>query len=64
MNGRAWLDNSRLHHIAFEIDTDAELAALAARLNRSGIELVLKPRDGNPDKGNTLWYRQCYRNFG
>ena len=56
MHGSASLDDSRLHHIAFEIDSDAELAALAARLNRSGIELVLKPRDGNPDKGDTLWF--------
>lgn len=54
-NGRSPLHNSRLHHIAFEVDTDAELAALAARLNRSEIELKLKPRDGNPELGDTLW---------
>jgi len=35
-----------LHHIAFAVDPDAELAALAARLNESVFELVCKPRDG------------------
>jgi catechol-2,3-dioxygenase len=54
-DGRAPLQNSRLHHIAFEVDTDAELAALAARLNRAEIDLTLRPRDGNPDLGDTLW---------
>ena len=47
---------SRLHHIAFEVDTDAELAALAARLSQSGIELTLQARDGNPEMGDTLWF--------
>ena len=47
---------SRLHHIAFEVESDAELAALAARLNSKGIELKLSPRDGNPDSGDTLWF--------
>ena len=42
--------------MAFEVDGDAELAALAARLNRSGVEMTLKPRDGNPDLGDTLWF--------
>ncbi len=46
---------SRLHHIAFEVDTDAELAALAARLSQSGIDLKLQARDGNPEMGDTLW---------
>jgi len=55
-NGSAPSHNSRLHHIAFEVDTDAELAALAARLSQSGIELSLQPRDGNPEMGDTLWF--------
>ncbi len=55
-NVRGPLQRTRLHHIAFEVDTDAELAALAARLNESGIELALQPRDGNPDIGDTLWF--------
>ena len=47
---------SRLHHLAFEVDTDAQLAALAARLNQARIELKLEPRDGNSEMGDTLWF--------
>ena len=61
-NVRGPLQRTRLHHIAFEVDTDAELAALAARLNESGIELALQPRDGNPDIGDTLWFDDPDRN--
>jgi catechol 2,3-dioxygenase-like lactoylglutathione lyase family enzyme len=55
-NGRVPMQQTRLHHIAFEVDTDAELAALAARLKQSGLELALAARDGNPDLGDTLWF--------
>jgi len=55
-NGHISPQHSRLHHISFELDTDAELAALAARLSQSGVELTLAPRDGNPDLGDTLWF--------
>lgn len=55
-NGRVPAQQTRLHHISFEVDTDAELAALAARLSQSGIELTLGARDGNPDMGDTLWF--------
>ncbi len=55
-NGRGPVQHTHLHHIAFEVDTDAELAALAARLNQSGVELALQPRDGNPEVGDTLWF--------
>jgi catechol-2,3-dioxygenase len=55
-NGRGPLQRSRLHHLSFEVDTDAELAALAARLNMSGIELSLAERDGDPELGDTLWF--------
>jgi catechol 2,3-dioxygenase-like lactoylglutathione lyase family enzyme len=55
-NGRVPVQRSRLHHIAFEVDTDAELAALAARLNQAGIELSLQARDGDPEMGDTLWF--------
>lgn len=55
-NGTAPMQQSRLHHISFEVDTDAELAALAARLNQSGVELSLAPRDGDPELGDTLWF--------
>lgn len=47
---------AQLHHLAFEVDTDAELAALAARLNMAGMELTLGTRDGDPDLGDTLWF--------
>lgn len=55
-NGRLPSQRSRLHHLSFEVDSDAELAALAARLNQAGIELTLAERDGNPDAGDTLWF--------
>ncbi|HLH63539.1 MAG TPA: VOC family protein [Ktedonobacteraceae bacterium] len=55
-NGRLPLQQSRLHHMAFEVDTDAEMAALAARLKQSGIELSLQARDGDPEMGDTLWF--------
>ncbi len=55
-NGRGPTHRSRLHHLSFEVDTDAELAALAARLNMSGIELSLAERDGDPELGDTLWF--------
>ena len=55
-NGRVPIQHSRLHHMAFEVDTDAELAALAARLNQAGIQLSLQARDGDPEMGDTLWF--------
>jgi catechol-2,3-dioxygenase len=55
-NGRMPVQQTRLHHIAFEVDTDAELAALAARLSQSGIQLALEARDGDPETGDTLWF--------
>jgi catechol-2,3-dioxygenase len=54
-NGHISTQQTRLHHISFEVDTDAELAALAARLQQSGIELSLASRDGDPEAGDTLW---------
>lgn len=55
-NGRRPMQRTRLHHLAFEVDTDAELAALAARLQMANVTLSLEPRDGNPDMGDTLWF--------
>lgn len=55
-NGRVPVQRSRLHHMTFEVDTDAELAALAARLNQAGIQLSLQARDGDPEMGDTLWF--------
>ena len=55
-NGHMPAQQTRLHHIAFEVDTDAELAALAARLSQSGVELTLATRDGDTELGDTLWF--------
>jgi catechol 2,3-dioxygenase-like lactoylglutathione lyase family enzyme len=55
-NGRRPSVRTQLHHLSFELDTDAELAALAARLKIAGIDLALNPRDGDPDMGDTLWF--------
>lgn len=55
-NGRNPFPHTRLHHLAFEVDTDAELAALAARLKLADIELRLEERDGDPETGDTLWF--------
>ncbi|GHO74484.1 oxidoreductase [Ktedonobacter sp. SOSP1-85] len=54
-NGRRPVVRSTLHHLSFAVDTDAELAAMAARLQMSGIELSFEPRDGAPDLGDALW---------
>ncbi len=55
-NGRSAFSRTRLHHLAFEVDTDAELAALAARLSLSGIEVAVDTRDGDSELGDTLWF--------
>ncbi len=55
-NGRRNAPRTRLNHLSFEVDTDAELAALAARLKMAGIDLSLGPRDAEPDLGDTLWF--------
>lgn len=55
-NGRKPIQRTPLHHLSFELDTDAELAALAARLKFSDIDLELRPRDGNSELGDTLWF--------
>jgi catechol 2,3-dioxygenase-like lactoylglutathione lyase family enzyme len=55
-NGRKPTSRTQLHHLSFEVDSDAELAALAARLNIAGIDVALEPRDGDPEMGDTLWF--------
>jgi len=55
-NGRRSTQHTQLHHLSFEVDSDAELAALAARLKISGINPELGARDGDPDLGDTLWF--------
>lgn len=54
-NGRRPVQRTSLHHLSFEVDSHAELAALAARLKMLNIDLALEPRDGDPDLGDTLW---------
>jgi catechol-2,3-dioxygenase len=54
-NGRRTAPRTRLNHLSFEVGTDAELAALAARLKMAGIDLALGQRDAEPDLGDTLW---------
>ncbi len=55
-NGRKPAQRSQLHHLSFEVSTDAELAALAARLKIAGVDLRLETRDGDPELGDTLWF--------
>jgi len=47
---------SPVHHLSFEVDSAAELAALAARLRLSNIDLTLGANDGYPDAGDALWF--------
>jgi len=55
-NSRSPASRSMLHHLSFTVDTDAELAALAARLKIVGVDLAFGPRDGDPEQGNSLWF--------
>ncbi|GER87327.1 hypothetical protein KDW_14890 [Dictyobacter vulcani] len=55
-NGRRPVQKTPLHHLSFEVDSDAELAALAARLKMAGVDLNLQPRDGDTDLSDTLWF--------
>ena len=54
-HNRRSVQNTLLHHLSFEVETDAELAAIAARLQSSGIELTFAPRAGDPNAGDSLW---------
>lgn len=56
VNGRRPVQRTPLHHLSFEVDSDAELAALAARLKMAGVDLNLEPRDGDTEMGDTLWF--------
>lgn len=62
-NGRKSTQRTQLHHLSFEVDTDAELAALAARLKMAGINLELGVRDGSPELGDTLWFNDPDGNY-
>jgi catechol-2,3-dioxygenase len=55
-NARVPAARTHLHHMAFEVGTNAELAAFAARLKQSGVELTLGERDSYAEMGDTLWF--------
>jgi catechol-2,3-dioxygenase len=55
-NGRKPIQRTSLHHLTFEVDTAAELAAIAARLKLSNVNLTLEANDGYPDAGDALWF--------
>src|SRR5947209_1714145 len=52
-NGRSPTRYSSLHHLTFEVDTAAELAALAARLKLSGLEFTLGTSDNVLDMNDS-----------
>jgi len=54
-NSRKPVRRTLLHHLTFEVDTEAELAALAARLKMNGVDLNLGTRSDGLDLGDTLW---------
>src|SRR2546429_6905128 len=56
-NGRNPTRHSSLHHLTFEVDTAAELAALAARLKLSGLEFTLGTSDNTLDMNDSLWFK-------
>jgi catechol 2,3-dioxygenase-like lactoylglutathione lyase family enzyme len=49
------IQRTSLHHLTFEVDTTAELAAIAAKLKLAGIELTLDVNDGYSESGDALW---------
>jgi catechol-2,3-dioxygenase len=53
--GRKSIQRTSLHHLTFEVDTTAELAAIAAKLKLAGIELTLDVNDGCSESGDALW---------
>jgi catechol 2,3-dioxygenase-like lactoylglutathione lyase family enzyme len=55
-NARIPATRTRLHHMAFEVGTNAELAAFAARLKQTGIELTLGEHDSYANTSDTLWF--------
>ncbi len=55
-NGRRPVQRTALHHLTFEVDSAAEMAALAARLKLADIEFSLGPSDGLSDMHDSLWF--------
>ncbi|HEY4034808.1 MAG TPA: VOC family protein [Ktedonobacteraceae bacterium] len=56
-NGRNPVRYSLLHHLTFEVDTAAELAALAARLKLSDVDFALGTSDNAFDMSDSLWFK-------
>ncbi len=55
-NARIPVSHTRLHHMAFEVGTNAELAAFAARLKQANVELTFGEHDSYANTGDTLWF--------
>jgi catechol-2,3-dioxygenase len=54
-NSRRPVQRTPLHHLTFEVDSAAELAALAARLNLANIAFTFGPNESLPDLSDSLW---------
>jgi len=54
--GRNAVRHSLLHHLTFEVDTAAELAALAARLKLSEVDFTLGMSEDAFDMNDSLWF--------
>ncbi len=55
-NGRRPILRTPLHHLTFEVDTAAEQAALAARLQQMGVEITLDGSSDDPEMSTSLWF--------
>ncbi len=56
-SGRNPARYSLLHHLTFEVETAAELAALAARLKLSDVDFTLGTSDDAFDMNESLWFK-------
>ncbi len=54
-NGRRPVQRTPLRHLTFEVDSAAELAALAARFKGTGIDFSLGSSDSALDLNDSLW---------
>jgi catechol-2,3-dioxygenase len=56
-SGRHAARYSLLHHLTFEVDTAAELAALAARLKLCDVDFTFGTSDDAFDMNDSLWFK-------
>jgi catechol 2,3-dioxygenase len=56
-NGRNPVRYTSLHHLTFEVDTAAELAAFAARLKLSDVDFALGTNNDSLDMNDSLWFK-------